>query len=74
MKRTYYPDVKPQMLLFPPAIRQLLATLEGQDACLGNPDLIARPPFDEFIDKDAGRVLRKLRQQVEGRTDRLLGF
>lgn len=74
MQRNYYREVKPQMLLFPPAIRELLSRLESQDACLGNPDLIPTPPFDEFINKEVGRILRKLRRLVEGMTDHLLGF
>ncbi len=39
MENSYYRKVKPNMLLLPPAIRNLLSELEAQDACLKNADL-----------------------------------
>jgi hypothetical protein len=74
MQRSYFPQVKPNILLFPQRIRKILATFESQYDCLGNPDLIASPPFDEFMRNKAGGILEKLRRAVEGRTDRMLGL
>lgn len=74
MRRSYFPHVKPNMLLFPQRIRKILAAFESQYNCLGNPDLIASPPFDDFMRNKVGGILEKLRRAVEGRTDRMLGL
>jgi len=73
MKRCYIPKVKPHTLFFIPRIRALLSILENQYACLVNPDLIAQPAFDEFIKRELGAILEKVRRLVEGRTDTILG-
>jgi hypothetical protein len=73
MRRTYFPKVRPKLLLFAPQIRDPLMVLEVQYDCLSNPDLIARPPFDEFMRKKVPDILEALRRSVEKRTDRMLG-
>ena len=71
MRSDYFKFVKPQMLLFPPDIRDILAEFEGQYECLGDPDLRPREPFDEFIDRHAWKHLRTLTKAIEIRTEEL---
>lgn len=69
MKDDFQKAVKPNMLLFSPAIREILSDFDAQYHCLGDPDLIPRIPFDEFIDKHLHRKLDELEKHIEQSVD-----
>ena len=69
MKRNFYDSVKPNMLLFSPAIRRILNDFEAQYHCIGDPDLIPRIPFDEFVDKHLHKNLDELEKHIEKTAD-----
>lgn len=72
MKRSYFKDVKVNMLFFNSEIRKTLGKLEAQYDCLGDPDLIPEKPVEEFLDEDISKLLYSLEEAIENRTDRIL--
>jgi hypothetical protein len=72
MKHDFYKSVKPNMLLSSPEIRQALSDFEAQYHCLGDPDLIPRIPFDDFIDNHLHEELNNLERLVERTVDSAL--
>ena len=72
MKDDFYKSVKPNMLLFSPEIRRILTDFEAQYHCLGDPDLIPKVPFDDFIDHHLHEELEKLEKHVERTVDSAL--
>jgi hypothetical protein len=72
MKYSYFRNVKPNMLLFEPSIREQLKILERPYECLGDPDLIPPKPFDDFFKEDIGQFLQRLANTVENKSDRVL--
>lgn len=72
MGSQYAKEVKPDLLLFTPDIREVLREFEGQYEAVGDSDLIPRVPFEEFMENHAVGKLKKLREIVENRTDNIL--
>jgi hypothetical protein len=72
MKSDFQKFVRPNMLLFSPAIRQILADFQAQYHCIGDPDLSPSIPFEEFIASQLHRKLDELEKHIEQSTDSLL--
>jgi len=72
MKNDFRKSVKPNMLLFSPAIRRILSDFDAQYQCLGDPDLIPQIPCDEFIDKHLHEKLNELENHIENTVDSAL--
>ncbi len=72
MERSYFKNVKADILFFNSEIREILVKLEAQYDCLRDQDLIPEKPFDEFYDKDLNKLLCRLEKALKNRTDLIL--
>lgn len=72
MKEDYLKNIKQNMLFYQPEIRELLNKMEVQYYSLGNPDIYADKPFDEFFRHDFLDTLMKIEKMVEKKSDELL--
>lgn len=72
MKHDYFENIKPNILYYPPEVRELLKKMEGQYHSITNEDCCCDKPFDKFIDEDFLDIINNLQDIVEKKADELI--